>query len=137
MFDHMQELLDHTAADLLSGRTDAIAGRCAYPMVVHSPQQIVPFRTPADYAATLAQVSGRLRHREVTAITARLRAADAPSRGRFRAFVRLTFRFGNGTPPSETDLICFCRMVDSAIQVEMIELDCSLMPAAPTSRQPA
>lgn len=137
MFDHMQELLDRTAADLLSGQTDTIAGRCAYPMVVHSAQRIVPFETPADYAATLAQLSGRLRKREMTAISARLRATDAPSRGRFRAFVRLTCRFGDGTPPSQTDLIYFCRMVDSAIQVEMIEMDCALMHAEPPPRQPA
>ncbi|WP_431300991.1 hypothetical protein [Tabrizicola sp. BL-A-41-H6] len=137
MFDHMQDLLDQTAADLLSGHTDAIAGRCAYPMVVHSPQKIVPFQTSADYAATLRKVSGRLRDRKVTAISARLRATDAPSAGRFRAFARLTCRFGDGTPPSQTDLIYFCRMVDNAIRVEMIEMDCSLMHAEQTPRQPA
>jgi hypothetical protein len=138
MFSEMQEMLDRNAADLMTGATDRIAGRCQYPMTVHSPERTVIFPSPEDYAATLRYIATRLRDDyKVTEVIPRLRTMDTPRAGRFRAWARLTYRFAIDTPPRETNVTYFCRVVQGAIQVEMVEMDCEVMPARPVEGEAA
>lgn len=132
MFNEMQEMLERAAAAMLTGRTDELAQRCHYPMVVHSADRVLPFQTPQDYAATLAHVGTLMRDsHKVTAITSRLRSIEVPRSGRFRAFARMTCHFGNGCAPQTTDVTYFCRLTGSEIKVEMVEMDCALLPDQP------
>ncbi len=132
MFNQMQQMLDRTTAALLSGQTEELVRRCDYPMVVHSATRILPFQTPQDYAAALAHLCNQLRGPlHVTSIVARLRSMELPLRGRFRAFVRLTYHFATGSPSHETNAVYFCRLAGDEIRVEMVEMECALLPGQP------
>jgi hypothetical protein len=138
MFTEMQAMLDRNAADLLAGNTDAVASRCHYPMVVHAPDRVVPFQSAAEYAAMLAHISRRLRNDyKVVDIIARLRTMDLPRAGRFRAWARLSYRFAIDTAPRETDVTYYCRLQDGQIMVEMVEMDCEVLPGQPATGQAA
>ena len=132
MFNQMQAMLDRNTQDLLAGNTQAIAQRCHYPMVVHSPTQLVPFQTAADYAATLQHMSARLRNDyNVTGITVRLRTMDLPRAGRFRAWATLSYHFAVDTPAHDTHVTYYCRLVGGQIMVDMLEMDCEILPDQP------
>jgi hypothetical protein len=138
MFTEMQAMLDRNAADLLAGSTDAIASRCHYPMVIHTPDRVVPFQSAGDYAQMLAHISVRLREDyKVVDITARLRTMDLPRAGRFRAWARLSYRFAIDTAPRETDVTYYCRVQDGQIRVEMVEMDCEVLPDQPVTGEVA
>jgi hypothetical protein len=138
MFTEMQAMLDRNAADLLAGNTGAIADRCHYPMTVHAPDKVVPFQTASAYAAVLAHIADRLRNDyKVTEVIARLRTMDVPRGGRFRAWARLTYRFAIDTAPRETNVTYYCRLVNGQIRVEMVEMDCEVLPDHPISGQAA
>jgi hypothetical protein len=138
MFTLMQAMLDRNAADLLAGDTGAIADRCHYPMTIHAPDKVVAFPTAADYAAVLAHIATRLREDyKVIEVIARLRTIDVPRAGRFRAWARLTYRFSIDTAPRETNVTYYCRLVDGQIKVEMVEMDCEVLPDHPVSGQAA
>lgn len=134
MFTEMQAMLDRNAADLLAGNTAAVASRCHYPMTIHAPDKVVRFQTAADYAAVLTHIAVRLRDDyRVTEIFARLRTMDIPRAGRFRAWARLTYRFAIDTEPRETDVTYYCCLLDGQIKVEMVEMDCEILPDQPIS----
>jgi hypothetical protein len=138
MFTQMQAMLDRNAADLLAGNTQAMAERCHYPLVVHTPDRTVPFRSASDYAATLSHMATTLRQDyKVTAITARLRTMDVPQAGRFRAWARLTYAFAINTAPRETNVTYYCSVLQGQIRVEMVEMDCEVLPQQPITGQAA
>jgi hypothetical protein len=98
----------------------------------------VPFQTPTAYAAVLAHIAARLRNDyKVTEVIARLRTMDVPRAGRFRAWARLTYRFAIDTALRETDVTYYCRLVNGQIRVEMVEMDCEVLPDQPISGQAA
>jgi hypothetical protein len=138
MFTEMQAMLDRNAADLLAGNTDAVASRCHYPMVVHAPDRVMPFQSAAEYAAMLSHISLRLREDyKVIDITARLRTMDLPRAGRFRAWARLSYIFAVDTAPRRTDVTYYCRLQDGEIRVEMVEMDCEVLPGQPVTGEVA
>jgi hypothetical protein len=138
MFTQMQAMLDRNAADLLAGNTDAMAARCHYPMVIHAPDRVVPVQSATEYAAMLAHIAARLRDDyKVTGITARLRTMDLPRGGRFRAWAKLSYRFAVDTAPRETNVTYFCRLQDGEIKVEMVEMDCEVLPGQPITGEVA
>jgi hypothetical protein len=132
MFTQMQTMLNRNTQALLSGDTDDIAERCHYPMVIHAPNRVMPFHAPTDYAATLKHMSARMRDDyKVTDIIVRLRTMDVPQGGRFRAWATMSYVFAVDTPPRSTNVTYYCRLVDGQIKVEMVEMDCEILPDQP------
>lgn len=138
MFNQMQAMLNRSTAAMLSGSTDEIAQRCHYPMVIHSPVRVLAFQSATEYAETLRYMSARMRQEfNVTAITVRLRMIDVPSGGRFRAWATISHHFAANQPPRQTQVTYFCRLVADDILVEMVEMDCELLPDQPIRGQAA
>lgn len=138
MFTQMQTMLDRNAQALLSGATDEIADRCHYPMVVHSTDRVLPYQSASEYAATLKHISTLMRDTyNVIGITLRLRAMDLPQDGRFRAWATMTYIFAIKTAPRSTNVTYYCRLVDTQIKVEMVEMDCDALPDQPIRGQAA
>lgn len=132
MFDAMQAMLVCNTKDLMAGNTTAIADRCQYPMVIQLANRALPFHYAPDYAATMAQLATHMRDdHKVTDIEVRLRAVELPNGGRFRAWATLTYRFAIATPPRDTQVVYYCRLVDAQIKIEMIEMDCEALPEQP------
>ncbi len=138
MFSQMYAMLTRNVQALLSGDTDPIADRCHYPMVIHSPGRVVPFLSANDYAATLKSMSAQMRDDlKVTDIIVRLRMTDVPHDGRFRAWATLSYVFAVDTPPRFTDVTYYCRVTNGQIKVEMIEMECDILPDQPIRGQAA
>jgi hypothetical protein len=138
MFTQMQTMLNRNTQALLSGETDEIADRCNYPMVIHAPDRVLPFHAATDYAATLKHMSQRMRDDfKVTQIFVRLRTMDVPREGRFRAWATMSYVCGEDTPLQQTNMTYYCRLVDGNIKVEMIEMNCEVLPDQPIRGQAA
>jgi hypothetical protein len=138
MFSQMYAMLTSNAQALLSGDTDPIADRCHYPMIIHSSGRVVPFLTADAYATALRHMSAQMRDDfKVTDIIVQLRTMEVPRQGRFRAWARLSYVFAVDTPPRSTDVTYYCRLADGQIRVEMLEMDCDILPDQPIRGQVA